>query len=89
MPALHIHENLIVFSHPCLEEPFFSSIFVAFKKQLIMETIKKKQSKQSQKAAEKQPTTYQEPKRLSKIGQWMRDNPGGIYEVKDRRAVNR
>jgi hypothetical protein len=32
---------------------------------------------------------YQEPKRLSKIGQWMRDNPGGIIIVKDRRAVNR
>jgi len=54
-----------------------------------METIKKKQSKQSQKAAEKQPTTYQEPKRLSKIGQWMRDNPGGMITVIDRRAVNK
>ena len=32
---------------------------------------------------------YQEPKRLSKVGQWMRDNPGGIFIVKDRRAVNR
>ena len=54
-----------------------------------METIKKKQSKQSQKATEKQPTTYQEPKRLSKIGQWMRDNPGGMITVIDRRAVNK
>ena len=34
-------------------------------------------------------TEYQEPKRLSKIGQWMRDNPGGIGEVRDWRAVNR
>ena len=33
--------------------------------------------------------TYQEPKRLSKAGQWRRDNPGGIYEIIDRRAVNR
>jgi hypothetical protein len=32
---------------------------------------------------------YQEPKRLSKIGQWMRDNPGGIIEYVDWRAVNR
>ena len=31
----------------------------------------------------------QEPKRLSKVGQWMRDNPGGIGYVVDRRAVNR
>jgi hypothetical protein len=32
---------------------------------------------------------YPEPKRLSKVGQWMRDNPGGIIIVKDRQAVNR
>jgi hypothetical protein len=30
-----------------------------------------------------------QPKRLSKAGQWMRDNPGGIIEVRDWRAVNR
>ena len=30
-----------------------------------------------------------EPKRLSKIGQWRKNNPGGIIEVIDRRAVNR
>jgi uncharacterized phage-like protein YoqJ len=29
------------------------------------------------------------PKRLSKIGQWMLDNPEGIIIVHDRRAVNR
>jgi len=34
-------------------------------------------------------TEYQEPKRLSKLGQWMRDNPDGIGVVMDRRAVNR
>jgi len=32
---------------------------------------------------------YQEPKRLSKLGQWMRDNPGGILEYVDWRAVNK
>jgi hypothetical protein len=32
---------------------------------------------------------YQEPKRLSKAGQWLRDNPGGIFIVKDWRAVNK
>ena len=32
---------------------------------------------------------YQEPKRLSKAGQWLRDNPGGWITVIDRRAVNR
>ena len=30
-----------------------------------------------------------EPKRLSKAGQWMRDNPKGIFEVIDWRAVNK
>ena len=42
-------------------------------------------------AARKQHTGVpnQEPKRLSKLGQWMRDNPGGIGYVVDRRAVNR
>ena len=30
-----------------------------------------------------------EPKRLSKAGQWMKDNPGGIIVVLDRRAVNK
>jgi hypothetical protein len=30
-----------------------------------------------------------EPKRLSKVGQWMRDNPGGILEYVDWRAVNK
>ena len=34
-------------------------------------------------------TTYQEPKRLSKLGVWMQNNPGGIAIVMDRRAVNK
>ena len=34
--------------------------------------------------------TYQEPERLSKLGQWRRDNPGGLGAVVlDRRAVNK
>ena len=31
----------------------------------------------------------QESKRLSKAGQWLRDNPGGILEYVDWRAVNK
>jgi hypothetical protein len=31
----------------------------------------------------------EQPRRLSKIGQWRRDNPGGIIRVLDRRAVNK
>ena len=31
----------------------------------------------------------QKPKRLSKAGQWRKDNPGGIIVVLDRRAVNK
>ena len=34
-------------------------------------------------------TQYQEPQRLSKAGQWMRENPGGILEYVDWRAVNK
>jgi hypothetical protein len=30
-----------------------------------------------------------EPKRLSKAGQWKRDNPGGFFKVLDWRAVNK
>ncbi|MDR0811252.1 MAG: hypothetical protein LBN23_03110 [Paludibacter sp.] len=31
----------------------------------------------------------EQPKRLSKVGQWLRDNPGGVMVVNDWRAVNR
>ena len=41
------------------------------------------------KSAKKQQTEYNEPKRLSKLGQWRRDNPGGIGIIVDRRAVNK
>ena len=33
--------------------------------------------------------TNHEPNRLSKFGIWRRENPGGLYEVIDRRAVNK
>ena len=33
--------------------------------------------------------TKPELKRLSKAGQWRRENPGGIIIVLDRRAVNK
>ena len=52
-----------------------------------MATAKKKQ--QTEKTVEKQPTIYQEPKRLSKAGIWRRENPGGIGVIIDRRAVNK
>jgi len=54
-----------------------------------MATLTKKQSSQTKRAAIKQTTVYQEPKRLSKLGQWMRNNPGGIVEYVDWRAVNK
>ena len=34
-------------------------------------------------------TEYQEPKRLSKAGIWRRENPGGMLEYVDWRAVNK
>jgi len=30
-----------------------------------------------------------EPKQLSKAGQWLRNNPGGIFIVNDWKAVNK
>ena len=54
-----------------------------------MATAKKKQSTQTLRTTEKRLTAYQEPKRLSKAGQWLRDHPGGIITVIDRRAVNK
>ena len=40
-------------------------------------------------AAKTQREAYREPQRLSKLGRWMRENPGGIGYVKDWRAVNK
>ena len=41
---------------------------------------------QSKQIAGKQ---QKEPKRLSKLGKWMRDNPGGIAEYVDWQYINR
>jgi hypothetical protein len=54
-----------------------------------MEKTAKKQMNGSAKMRNTANTEYQEPKRLSKAGQWLRDNPGGIITVIDRRAVNK
>ena len=40
-------------------------------------------------SARTQTISVPEPKRLSKAGQWRRENPGGIIIVHDRRAVNK
>ena len=45
--------------------------------------------RQSFGSARTQTVSVPEPKRLSKVGQWMRDNPGGILEYVDWRAVNK
>ena len=54
-----------------------------------MATDVKTQSSETAKRKKKQQESVPEPKRLSKAGQWMRDNPGGIFIVKDWRAVNK
>jgi hypothetical protein len=54
-----------------------------------MATTEKKKSNGSARTSKKANTAYVEPKRLSKAGLWRRNNPGGIIEVYDRRAVNR
>ena len=52
-----------------------------------MATTVKKQLNGSARTRNTANTQYQEPKRLSKAGQWMRDNPDGIIEVYDWKAV--
>jgi hypothetical protein len=59
------------------------------KKAIIMKLAVNTQSFGSVAKKQTESTLYQAPKRLSKAGQWMRENPGGIFEVKDRKAVNR
>jgi len=56
-----------------------------------MATAVKTQSSGNAKTQQKQETRVpsQEPKRLSKAGQWLRENPNGIGYIVDRRAVNR
>ena len=55
----------------------------------IMATTVKKQFNGADKTHKTPNTEYQEPKRLSKAGQWLLDNPGGIGVIIDRRAVNK
>jgi hypothetical protein len=31
----------------------------------------------------------EQPKKLSKAGQWMRENPNGIFVIVDKKAVNK
>jgi len=54
-----------------------------------MVTAVKTQSSATAKPQRKQIASVPEPKRLSKAGQWMLDNPHGIFEVRDWKAVNR
>ena len=56
-----------------------------------METAVKTQSSGSAKTQRKQETKVpsQEPKRLSKFALWRRENPNGIFEYVDWRAVNK
>ena len=51
-----------------------------------METIVKKPRV---KVKSKDILNIEQPVKLSKAGQWRRDNPGGIIVVLDRRAVNK
>jgi hypothetical protein len=54
-----------------------------------MVTSEKTKSNGSGKTKKSAKSEYQPPKRLSKLGQWMLDHPGGIGVVIDRRAVNK
>ena len=54
-----------------------------------MATAVKTQSPTTAKKQKKQPISVPKPKRLSRAGQWRRDNPNGIFKVIDWRAVNK
>jgi hypothetical protein len=54
-----------------------------------MATAAKKRQEAKEESRQRELQQNSEPKRLSKAGQWMLDNPGGIITVLDRRAVNR
>ena len=49
----------------------------------------KPQSPTTAKKQKKQPTSVPKPKRLSKFALWRRENPDGIFEYVDWRAVNK
>ena len=55
-----------------------------------MATIVKKQFNGSAKTNKTENTEYQESKRLSKAGQWMREHPRGLegVEINDRRILD-
>jgi len=54
-----------------------------------MEAAVKTQSSGTVKRQRKQTASIPEPKRLSKFALWRRENPNGILEYVDWRAVNR
>jgi hypothetical protein len=54
-----------------------------------MATITKTQSKATESRHKSEVSRYIEPKQLSAIGIWRRENPGGIAVVLDRKAVNK
>ena len=54
-----------------------------------MTTTVKTQSSGTAKRQKKQTTSVSEPKRLSKFALWRRENPDGIFEYVDWRAVNK
>jgi len=54
-----------------------------------MEKAIKRASYDTEIRQEKQTLSVPKPKRLSKAGQWRRDNPDGIFKVIDWQAVNK
>jgi hypothetical protein len=54
-----------------------------------VETSKKVSGKAEtpRKRAKREETPYVPPKRLSKMGEWRRNNPNGILKILDMRAV--
>jgi len=50
------------------------------------ETIMVKKAQTAKKTKE-QEEVFEEPKRLSKIGEWMKAHPKGFLEIHDMRAV--
>jgi hypothetical protein len=51
--------------------------------------LKKQPAAATERRQPKVQQNSEQPKRLSKAGQWMRDNPNGIGTVIDWRAVNK
>ena len=54
-----------------------------------MATAVKTQSSPTAKKQKKQPASVPKPKRLSKFALWRKENPDGIFEYVDWRAVNK